>query len=34
LTAKKLLKADILTSASAIINAEEPNAVIEKLKTV
>ncbi|MGB5911049.1 MAG: ribulose-phosphate 3-epimerase [Promethearchaeia archaeon] len=33
-TAKKLIKADILTSASAIINAVEPNLVIEKLREI
>lgn len=31
-TDKKLTKADILTSASAILNATEPNKVIQKLK--
>ncbi|MFX0179214.1 MAG: ribulose-phosphate 3-epimerase [Candidatus Hodarchaeota archaeon] len=31
-TAKKLLKADILTSASAILNAIDPNSVIQRLK--
>ena len=33
-TAKKLLKADILTSASAILNAIEPNSIIQKLKVI
>jgi len=33
-TAKKLLNADILTSASAIINAVDPNSVIQKLRVI
>jgi len=33
-TAKNLQKADILTSASAIINAEDHNSVIQKLRAV
>lgn len=34
ITAKMLVKADILTSASAILNADEPNKVIQKLKVI
>lgn len=33
-TAKSLINADILTSASAILNATEPNTIIQKLKTI
>jgi len=33
-TAKGLIKADILTSASAILNAKKPNTIIQKLKAV
>ncbi|MFX0017205.1 MAG: ribulose-phosphate 3-epimerase [Candidatus Hermodarchaeota archaeon] len=33
-TARSLINADILTSASAILNAKEPNAIIQKLKTI
>jgi len=33
-TAKSLKNADILTSASAILNATEPNTIIQKLKTI